>query len=393
MLKAIFWILLALIVYTYIGYALFLLILNGIKSLFYRIRPKSLLSNDLPTVTLLIACYNEREIIEGKMKNCYAIDYPSDKLKILWITDGSDDGSPEFLSHYNDVTVLHEPERKGKTAALNRAMKFVSTPFVVFSDANTMLDKSAVKILLSHFTDDSIGCVAGEKRIAGNISDTAAGAGEGAYWRYESYIKRLESGLHSALAAAGELYAMRTSLFVPVDPDSIIDDFVISSTITLSGYRILYAPEAYALESPSMNIREELKRKIRIASGGIQTIIKFPSLLNIFRHPLLSFEFISHKVLRWLIVPFAIPLLLLLNIYICLSDEPVLPLYIILLLAQLFFYFLAIIGLIAEVIESKARTIFLPYYIIIMNYAQVAGLIRYLKRKHTVVWEKAKRRE
>jgi cellulose synthase/poly-beta-1,6-N-acetylglucosamine synthase-like glycosyltransferase len=391
MLKLVFWILLSAILYTYIGYALVLLILNGFKKIFFHKRRVNHSSAEYPEVSLLIAAYNEKDVIEAKMENTLAIDYPADKLNVVWVSDGSTDGSHELLKQYPGIVVLHEQQRMGKTAAINRAMKTIRTPFVVFSDANTMLDKNAIKKLISFFSDEEIGCVAGEKRIARDSSDNAAGAGEGVYWQYESYIKRLESSLYSALAAAGELYAIRTSLFSEVDPTSIIDDFVISTNITLAGYRIKYAPDAFALESPSVNIGEELKRKIRIASGGVQTIMHFPSLLNIFKHPILSFEFISHKLLRWLVVPFAIPVILILNGLLCLSDDNIHAVYFIIMAAQGLFYLFVIIGLLAEIRGTRARTIFLPYYIIIMNYAQVAGIFRYLRRKHTVVWEKAKR--
>ncbi len=393
MVKIIFWILIAVVLYTYIGYALLLLLLNLIKKLFIWKKKSSLIPDELPEVTMLIAAYNEKKIINAKMENTLNIDYPRQKLKILWITDGSDDGSSELLKQYPEAIVLHEQERKGKTAALNRAMKHVDTPFVVFSDANTMLDKSAVKKMIMSFDDPAIGCVAGEKRIASENSLTAAGVGEGAYWQYESWIKRLESKLYSALAAAGELYAIRTALFREAEPDSIIDDFVISMKIVLAGYRIRYVPEAFALESPSMNIREELKRKIRIASGGIQTLVRFPSIMNIFRNGFLSIEFISHKVLRWLVVPFAIPLILILNLIIWLSySEPTL-LYASLLVLQIIIYLFVFIGFLTESRSLRVRIFFLPYYLIIMNYAQIAGIVRFLRKKHTVVWEKARRAE
>jgi cellulose synthase/poly-beta-1,6-N-acetylglucosamine synthase-like glycosyltransferase len=391
MLKLLFWILSSIIIYTYLGYPLLLLFLTSIKRVLVPIRKPVGLPDFLPNVTLLIAAFNEKEIVEAKMLNTAALEYPPDKLSVTWITDGSDDGTPELLKRYPKVTVLHHPERKGKTEALNRAMELIDTPFVVFSDANTMLDKYAIKQMIAYFTDEKVGCVAGEKRIIRNISDTAAGTGEGAYWQYESFIKQLESGLYSALAAAGELYAIRSKLYIKAEPDSIIDDFVISIKIALAGYQIKYAPEAFALESPSINIGEELKRKIRIASGGVQTVFRYPSLFNFIRHGLLSFEFISHKVLRWCIVPFAIPAIFILNLSICAFVDWQEPVYSILFSLQALFYSLVILGWLVEKHAIRIRMIFLPYYIVVMNYAQIAGIIRFVRKKHTVVWEKAKR--
>jgi poly-beta-1,6-N-acetyl-D-glucosamine synthase len=352
-------------------------------------KPKPM--NTSPEVTLLIAAYNESEVVDRKMENVREIDYPPEKLKVLWITDGSDDGTNDKLKAYDNIICLHQPERQGKTAALNRAMKHVTTPFTVFCDANTMLAKNSISALISRFSSEKTGCVAGEKRIARNLTEAAAGMGESTYWQYESFIKKQESKLGSTLGAAGELYAIRSNLFEELNPNIIIDDFVNSLNIARKGFNIKYAPEAYALESPSANTKEELKRKIRIATGGFQTIATIPSLLNIFKYGFLSFEFFSHKVLRWVFVPFLFPLILLLNIYLCLIEGWNSLLFNTLFILQIAFYFLAFLGGLLEKKSIKLKILFLPYYMIFMNFAQIAGLIRFLRGKHSVVWEKAKR--
>ncbi len=345
----------------------------------------------LPEVTLLIAAYNEKDTVNAKVENTRKLNYPKEKLKIVWITDGSDDGTPDLLSQYPEIILLHNSERRGKTAALNRALKTIETPFVIFNDANTMLDTESVHHLIAPFSNERVGCVAGEKRIMKNVYEAAAGAGEGAYWQYESILKRLESNFSSALAAAGELYAIRTKLFKPVDPDIIIDDFVISLNIAKQGYLIKYQPKAFAMEHSSANISEELKRKVRIASGAIQTIFRFPSLFNIFLHGFLSIEFISHKVFRWLIVPIAIPLIVLFTILLCIQSQWQNPTYIIILLVQVVFYFFVSLGVLFERKATRWKLLYLPYYLVIINYAQYAGIIRFIRGKHNVVWEKAKR--
>ncbi len=391
MLAKLFWILLSIVLYTYIGYTLVLLFLNLLKvfaSLFKKSRTSEV---NEPEVTILIAAYNEKDTIEAKMKNTEQIDYPKDKLKIVWVTDGSNDGSPEMLRKYSNVTVHHQDTREGKTAALNRAMKFINTPFTVFCDANTILHPEAIKHLISGFSNPKIGCVAGEKRIQKKSTESAAGSGEGAYWKYESLIKKLESDFYSVLSAVGELYAIRTSLYEDVDKDIIVDDFFISMNIARKGYRIKYSPKASAIESPSASIREELKRKVRIASGGIQTIVRIPSLFNFFRYGFLSYEFFSHKFLRWTIVPFAIPVLYVLNLVLCIQSQWASAVFNVFFLLQSIFYFLVLLGILVEKRSTHFKFLFLPYYLIVMNYAQIAGLFRFLGRKHSVVWEKAKR--
>jgi cellulose synthase/poly-beta-1,6-N-acetylglucosamine synthase-like glycosyltransferase len=392
MIKILFWILLSLIFYTYFGYTILLVLLIGIKKLLYPKVDRIADIIDYPEITLLIAAYNEKDVIESKMKNSYELDYPDEKLKILWITDGSVDGTPEILNNkFENVQVLHQLKRDGKTAALNRAMASVKTPFVVFCDANTMLHPQAVKNLIKQFNSQKIGCVAGEKRISSDFTHIASGAGEGAYWKYESRIKKLESDLNSALGAAGELYAIRTDLFEPIDEDIIIDDFVNSLNIARKGYLIKYAPNAFAIEKPSYNIAEELKRKIRIASGGFQTIFRIPSLFNFFKHGFLSIEYISHKVLRWAAVPFAIPLIIIINLILCYQKSWQSELYNYLLLAQFLFYFLALMGYVFGKRWKVLRFLYLPYYLIIMNYAQIVGFVRFIRGKHSVVWVKARR--
>lgn len=389
--KLLFWILLGILLYTYFGYTILLIFLNSLRSILQVFVKKQKPSKTFPEVTLLIAAYNEREVVDNKMENIREIDYPSNKLKVIWITDGSDDGTNEKLKVYDDIICLHQSERQGKTAALNRAMKHVTTPFTVFCDANTMLARNSISALISRFSSEKTGCVAGEKRIARNLTEAAAGIGESTYWQYESFIKKQESKLGSTLGAAGELYAIRSELFEELNPNMIIDDFVNSLNIARKGYNIKYAPEAYALESPSADSKEELKRKIRIATGGFQTIATNPSLLNIFKYGFLSFEFISHKVLRWVFVPFIFPLIFFLNAYICQVEAWESLLFNTLFILQIAFYFLAIIGGLLEKRSIRFKILFLPYYLIFMNFAQIAGLIRFLRGKHSVVWEKARR--
>src|SRR5690606_21049070 len=161
-----------------------------------------------------------------KVKNCLSLDYPREKLKIIFITDGSNDGTPELVAKYRDVTVLHQEKRAGKAAAENRAMKHVDTPIVVFSDANTRLPANALREIVKHYADPQVGAVSGEKRIASKDKDAAAGAGEGIYWKYESTLKKLDSELLTIVGAAGELFSFRTELFTELEEDSILDDFM-----------------------------------------------------------------------------------------------------------------------------------------------------------------------
>ena len=252
MLSCLFWILFLSIIYVYIGYTLLLIILVGLKKIFVS-NFKTDLSYE-PEVAIFIAAYNEIDIVEEKVKNLHELDYPLSKLKFYWVTDGSNDGSVEALSKFPDMIVLHESERKGKIGAMNRGMKEIESPITIFCDANSMLTNNSVKEIVHFFANPKVGCVAGEKQIRKHQSDIAVSSGEGFYWKYESFIKKLESIIGSTVGAAGELFAIRTELFREVEMDTLLDDFVISLRIAENGYKLKYSPKAVAIESGSASI-------------------------------------------------------------------------------------------------------------------------------------------
>ena len=389
-LTSLFWCALFLVFYTYIGYGVILWLLVRIREHF---RPpgRLVLPDELPEVTLFITAYNEEEIVEAKMANSREIDYPKDKLQLIWITDGSTDGTNEKLKAYPEVTLSFQTDRRGKTAAINRGMAFVKTPLVVFTDANTLINSEALKEIVKAFTDPQTGCVAGEKRIAVKEKDTASSGGEGAYWKYESMLKDLDSRLYSAVGAAGELFAIRTHLFRELPEDTLLDDFVLSLQIAHEGHRIAYCKEAYAMESASLNMQEEEKRKVRIAAGGLQSVSRLRPLLNPFRHGWFSFQYLSHRVLRWTVTPVALFLLLPLNVVLILLGAEPAGLYQLLGLLQLLFYLSALVGSYLAHHAIRNKILFIPYYFLFMNLNVFKGMA-YLRRfEGNAAWEKARR--
>lgn len=387
--KIILWISLFIVFYTYLGYGILLYLLVRLKRI---LKDKKEIMADwehLPSLTLVVAAYNEADLMDEKILNTLQLRYPADRLQLLFITDGSTDNSPEVISRYPQIKLMHSPERRGKINAVHRAMKEVHTHVVVFTDANTFLNQDALVNIARHYADPKVGAVSGEKRVkVEDVSD--ATAGEGFYWKYESTLKKWDSELYSVVGAAGELFSVRNDLYAPVYTDTILDDFMISMLIAQKGYRIVYEPAAYATESSSENIKEELKRKIRIAAGGIQSIVRLPKLLNPFAFPVLSFQYISHRVLRWTITPILMILAFLLNIVIVSRGS--IALYTALLLCQALFYALAFLGWLTQQWKIKVKVFFIPYYFCVMNYAVFAGMIRYFGKKQSAAWEKAKRR-
>jgi cellulose synthase/poly-beta-1,6-N-acetylglucosamine synthase-like glycosyltransferase len=392
LLKLFFWILLSIIFYTYIGYGILLYTIVKVRR-FLRIGEKVRIDATYePEVTLFITAYNEKNYVAAKMKNSFELEYPREKLNIVWVTDGSDDGTPKLLNEYPNTAVYHLDARNGKIGAMNRGMDFVKTPIVIFSDANTLLGKESVRRIVNQFGDESVGCVSGEKRIINKESDVASGAGEGLYWKYESALKKWDAELYSVVGAAGELFAIRTKLYQHVEKDTLLDDFVISLRVAQKGYTIQYDPEAYAIETASVNVKEELKRKIRISAGGIQSIIRLRSLLNIFKYGVLSFQYISHRVLRWTITPLSLILLIPLSSILAYQDGVLNnTLYTTMFWLQLLFYLAALLGWFLENRATRIKVLFIPYYFFIMNLSVVLGFLRYLRKSQSVNWERAKR--
>jgi len=392
-LQIVFWLGVFIVFYAYIGYGILLFIIIRMRRLLKLNRIYQGNHDYLPEVTLLVAAYNEKDYVDAKIKNSQALNYPQSKLKLVWVTDGSNDGTPSMLANYPNVVVHHLAARNGKIAAMNRAVKLVQSPIIVFSDANTMLGSESIRLIVDLFRDPKVGCVSGEKRIQQKNSEAAAGAGEGIYWKYESTLKKWDAEWYSVVGAAGELFAVRTELYQDVEPDTLLDDFIISLRIAMQGYTIQYNPEAYASETASANVKEELKRKIRISAGGIQSIVRLRKLLNVFKYGRLSFQYISHRVLRWSLAPLSLLVILIINLMLLISEikSGSLGLYTVLFAGQILFYFSAILGWILENRHIKVKLLFVPYYFFIMNYSVYAGFLRYVKKKQSVNWERAKR--
>jgi poly-beta-1,6-N-acetyl-D-glucosamine synthase len=390
-----FWFSSFLVFYSFGGYGIFLwLFLKG-KELFQqkgspRQTPNP--TDDEPAVCLFVTAYNESAHVREKIENSLVLDYPKEKLQLLWVTDGSTDDTPAIAAGYRQVEVLHHPERKGKAHAINRGMTYVKTPVVIFTDANTLLSKGTIRALIRELQRPGVGCVAGEKRITRDHSSEPVSAGEGIYWRIESWLKELDSRFYSTIGAAGEIFAIRTALFTPLEEDTLLDDFILSMRIAMQGYRIAYARDAQATELPSSSAREEMKRKIRIAAGAYQAMSRLSKLFNPFVYGKLTFQYVSHKVFRWTLAPLSLPLLLILGIY--LSGQPSVPgllLYRGLTVLQFLFYLFALIGYGLQNRQTQSGWAFVPYYFTLMNLACFPGFIRYSLGKQTVLWEKAQR--
>jgi len=384
--KILFWLGVSVIFYAYLGYGIVLWALVGRKA---PLPP----SCPLPPVTFIVCAYNEEDWITQKIENSIALHYPSELVTFLFVTDGSNDATAALVRQYpyppgTQWQLLHQPERQGKIAAFQRAMAQVTTPVVVSTDANTLVNAEALHKLVQHFNDPQVGAVAGEKRISMDKKNDASSAGEGIYWKYESQLKKWDAELWSVVGAAGELFAFRREAYENVPPDTLVEDFYLTMRIAQKGWRVQYEPEAFAAESSSASVAEEMKRKVRIAAGGLQALVRLAPLLNIFRYGTLSFQYISHRVLRWTLAPLFLPIVLFSNLLLAINHAAG---YSILLLLQVIFYTAALLGWVLEKQKIKLKAFFVPYYFCLMNWAMYAGFWRLVRGRQSVIWEKAQR--
>ena len=395
MVAKLFWFFVFGIFYTYAGYPFLVTLLARLRPDWMPIMRSRAKQLPLPSVTLLIAAYNEEEVIAQKLENCLELDYPRDQLQILVAADGSDDRTPEMVRGFagRGVELSYSPPRRGKMAAINRAVPLARGEIIVFSDANNLYAPDTLRELVVPFVDPSVGAVSGAKTIV--KGDGSLGESEGLYWRYESFIKQQETRLGTCTGVAGEILAIRRHLFES-PPDSIInDDFYMGMRLLKRGYRIVYAPKARSFERVSPSAQDEVTRRARIVAGRYQAISLAHELLP--AHPVVAWQVISHKFMRPL-VPLAMIGALLTNLIAVVrptdkQDQPLRhlapPLNWLLLLLQVLFYTLASLP-----IERKGvlgKVLYLPTFLLNSNKAALMGLYRFITKRQSTLWKRVPR--
>lgn len=385
--EIIFWISLFLVFYAFVGYGIVITLLAKLKG--KNKNTPAFNAQEAPAVSLIIPCFNEGPGLADKVKNTLELDYPKDKLEIIFICDGTSDGSEKIPMQFSEVKTMFSTARKGKLAAMKRAVLESNGEILVFCDANTILNPAAIQLLTLPYKDAKVGAVTGEKYILADKAGEASSAGEGLYWKYESFLKNMDSQWNTLVGGAGELMSYRKSLFEFLPDDTILDDFMLTMKIAEKGYKVKYIPEARASEYASANVAEEMKRKIRIAAGGWQSIARLPKAINPLHDFSLFFQYVSHRVLRWTVTPFCLILIFLLNHWLVFTTDNII--YLAILVAQYAFYAWVLAG---HLLQGKTIAIpgfFAPYYFYIMNYSAILGFGRYMKKSQAATWERAKR--
>jgi len=374
------------IFYTIFGYGILAYIYAKIKNVIIK-KPDIKHKSTTHTVSLIVAGYNEESIIREKFYNCINLSYDSKHIQYIFVIDGSTDKSYNILrylksSHKDkDIKILYLQQRLGKTAAVNRAVTQATGDILIFTDANTVLNLNAVNEITKHYNDPNVGAVAGEKRVKD--------ASEGLYWKYENFLKKIDTEVYSAVGAAGELFSIRKYLYTEQPTNTILDDFMITMDVIKKHYKIIYEPNAYAIEEGSLNLKEELKRKIRISAGGIQSILRLKKFLLPFN--IFNIQYISRKVLRWTLMPIAIITALTSNIFLVIT-EPTTILWQQMLFSQIVIIYIPSILYSININAFKSSLFSAPFYFLFMHYAVVLGWFRYIMGSQSAAWEKSKRK-
>lgn len=383
-----FWTSAGVVGYAYAGYGLH-------AALVARLRPRPARPDPdyTPPVTLVIPCYNEAGYVEQKLRNSLELDYPRENLEIVVVVSGSDDGTEAIVRRFapSGVRCIVQKERSGKEAAMQEAARSARGEILVFTDANAWLNTGAVRALAQWFADPAVGCVSGEKRVI-TAGEGSAGGGEGAYWRYESALKRIDSRIGSTMGAAGELVAVRASLMSYQETDNIIEDFMLSMRVVERGYRVLFEPEAVAAEEVTVDVESLFERRARIAAGGFQSIWRLRGLLDPRRNPLVWWQYVSHRVLRWALVPFLLVGLVPVNAALALRRRGVAgAVYRAALVAQIAFYAAAFQGWRHRATPAGRRPwLYYPFFFSTVNAAVLVGCWRLLSGRQTVLWKRTR---
>ncbi len=370
-----FWFLVSLVVFIYFVYPIAIFLI----AFFFKKKLKK--ECITPSISFIVSVHNEEDVIGKKVKNTLALDYPEDKLEIIFALDGCTDKTKDILEEYANkgIKIFDKKEREGKVKTLNRAVSRIQSEIVVFSDANSIYREDSLKKLMRWFSDISVGCVCGRLKYV-DSDTTSVGKGENLYWKYESFIKMQESKLGKLLITNGSIQALRRTAYPYPDPD-VADDFSIPILIQANGYRAIYEPEAVATEIATQSVKEEFAQKVRIVTQGFQGTVRLAH--NVMKLGVLGvFEFLFHKLLRWL------AFLFLIGIFLATAILIKNPFYYYMLIAQIVFYSFSFAGFLLRN-KCKVKIFYIPFYFCLVNFASAVALLNFFKGNQTRTWDKA----
>lgn len=373
--QIVFWIALASLVYVYAGYPL---LITAISLLFRKRVPKT---DYFPSISMLIAAYNEEAGILKKLEQTVALEYPADKLEIVVLSDGSTDQTDSIVEAFPDrrVRLLRVKDRKGKTNAQNVGVKEARGEILVFSDATTVYHPRALEYLVSNYVDASVGAVSGRYQYFDPLGDSPTGMGTMAFWNYENLIKMAQSRIRTISGCCGCIYSVRRNAYTALSPD-VISDLVQPLHVLRQGYRVVFEDRALAYEETTKSSSDEFSMRVRVVTRGIRGLLSVPDLLLPWKQRWIAFQLWSHKILRWL-VPFFLLILFGANLFL-LGSSP----YRYFLFAQAGFYLMALLSLVIPV-HRRWKVFGIPLYFCVLNTAALVSVIEVLRGKKYTIWQ------
>jgi cellulose synthase/poly-beta-1,6-N-acetylglucosamine synthase-like glycosyltransferase len=372
---AVFLVSFAVTLYVYFGYPALIFVLA-------RLRPRPIAHADVtPSMSVIVPVFNEEPVIERKIRNTLAVDYPHDRLEVLFVSDGSTDRTGEIVRRFeSDIVRLVELPRGGKAVALNTGAACARGEILVFTDANVDLAPDALRMLARPFADADVGGVSGKKKFVVRSGTDTTEVGENLYWRWDQWQKELESAIGSIFAADGTLYAIRRSLYVPIADPAQADDIAVSTRVVLQSHRLVFEPRAIAFEDAPVEGREEFRRKVRVTNHSVRALLNLRSAL--WTSGFYSVELLSHKLVRHL-VPFFLIALFLSSLRLAWRA----PVFAVALTLQVAFYALAIAGAILRHRSGGAcRLLSVPYYFCLVNAAALLGCVSMMRGTRVRTW-------
>ena len=374
----VFWLLLATVVYVYAGFPWLVVIVGKLRNRRVRQQPIT------PTISLVIAAYNEEQNIAERLDNALALEYPPEAREIIVASDGSDDATAAIVAAYapHGIRLLSLP-RRGKIYALNAAVAHATGEILVFSDANTFFDLQALRNLARNFADPEVGGVAGRKIYTLQPGSDSSSQGEHLYWSYDLWLKQMESLTGSIVSADGAIYAIRRTLYRPLTNSAVTDDFAISTAVVEQGHRLVFESAAYAYEVAIPSADREFWRKVRLMTRGMRSLILRRRLLNPFRYGFYALWLFSHKALRRLV-----PVFLLLMLPACILASPSGTLYLGATLAQACFYGLACVGYVFRRTHlGQQKCFYVPFFYCLANAAALVAILKLVRGDHIQLWQ------
>ncbi len=381
----IFWVCLLLVAYTYLIYPVLLFLAYSLAQVrrdwqyltdLRSRRAPSCKTEELPLVSLIVPAHNEEARLQDKIDNVRQLDYPRERLEVVFVSDGSTDGTNEILQGLSELYIktVFLPVRRGKPNALNQAVARSQHDILVFSDASTLFARDALKNLVRHFSDARVGVVCGSLQFQGPAESSHT---EGVYWKYETKLRLMEARLGATLGASGAIYALRRECYRFLPPDTLLEDFVIPMKARKLGYRVIYDPEVTATEFAASSVAGEFTRRVRLAAGSFRALggfARFPL------HGFTAWAFFSHKLLRW-ILPFLLIGLLTSNAVL----RNISP-YRFAFIGQLVFYLWAAIGFALRDRARGVRYALMGYFLVAINLAFLVGFVRFLAGRDEATW-------